>query len=107
MTTRGRNLKSTDSHDNESDEEDDDDEGGPMDFERVFGTSSDIPKLEFMNVYQNTKLMDGLNTFEGESYFDLSTKIDLNTFKQPVLVSSTINLNPLAAVSFLYLQQKR
>ncbi|CAF0854195.1 unnamed protein product [Rotaria sordida] len=102
ITTRGRNLKTSEQvedDDNETnDDDDDDDESEPMDFERVFGSVSDIPKLEYMNIYQNNKIIDGLHTFEGESYFDLSTKIDLKTYTQPVLVSSTINLNPLAAL---------
>ncbi|CAF1953802.1 unnamed protein product [Rotaria magnacalcarata] len=103
MATRGRNLKNSetiedDETDDDEDDDDDDEETEPMDFERAFGSASDIPKLEFMNIYPNNRLMDGLNTFEGESYFDISTKIDLKTFTQPVLVSSTINLNPLAAL---------
>ncbi|CAF4667148.1 unnamed protein product, partial [Rotaria sp. Silwood2] len=104
ITTRGQNLKTSEqieddnNETNDEDDDDDDDDSEPMDFERAFGSVSDIPKLEYMNIYENNKITDGLHNFEGESYFDLSTKIDLKTYAQPVLVSSTINLNPLAAV---------
>ena len=81
------------------DETSDDDEKEPMDFEDAFGLVSDIPKLEHIDIYQNG-IIDDLNTVEGDSYFDLSTKIDLKTYTQPVLISSAINLNPLAAVIF-------
>ncbi|CAF2709014.1 unnamed protein product [Rotaria sp. Silwood2] len=104
ITTRGQNLKTSEqieddnNETNDEDDDDDDDDSEPMDFERAFGSVSDIPKLEYMNIYENNKITDGLHNFEGESYFDLSTKIDLKTYAQPVLVSSTINLNPLAAL---------
>ena len=52
------------------------------------------------------KIMEYLNGFEGDSFFDLSTKIDLKNFNQPVLVSSTINLNPLAAVSLILFEKQ-
>jgi hypothetical protein len=52
-----------------------------------------------MDIYRNDGLINGLNSSEGDSYFDLSTKLDLKTYTQPVLISSTINLNSLAAVS--------
>ena len=74
-----------------------------MDFDRAFGTVSDALKIEHMDVYQNDGFINGLNTSEGDSYFDLSTKVDLKTYTQPVLISSTINLNPLAAVSIFLL----
>jgi hypothetical protein len=97
ITTR-RNAK-TSAQDNEtSNDDDDEDESEPMDFERAFGSVSDIPKLEHIDIYHNNGTIDGLNTFEGDSYFDLLNKIDLKTYTQPVLVSSTINLNSLAAV---------
>lgn len=80
-------------------DDDDDDEHEPMDFERAFGIGADSLKVEPIDTYQTNGDTNGLNTFEGESYFDLSSKIDLKTYTQPVLVSSTINLNPLAAVS--------
>ncbi|CAF5126959.1 unnamed protein product, partial [Rotaria socialis] len=62
MATRGRNLKNSEANeDDETDDGDDDDEETePMDFERAFGSASDIPKLEFMNIYPNNRLMDGL-----------------------------------------------
>jgi hypothetical protein len=94
---KGRRNAKTDEDDETSDDDEDDDECGPMDFERAFGSVSDIPKLEHIDIHQNNGV---LNTFEGDSYFDFSTKIDLKMFTQPVLVSSTINLNPLAAVIF-------
>jgi hypothetical protein len=106
ITTRRRNLKNTEqekedvNEENEtSEDEDDEDESEPMDFERAFGTISDTPKLEHMDIYQNNGNFDHLNTLEGEAFFDLTTKIDLKTYKQPVLISSTINLNSLASVS--------
>ncbi|CAF1389651.1 unnamed protein product [Adineta ricciae] len=108
-TNRRRNTKNSEqdkdnyneenetSDDNDEDEDEDDD-AEPMDFERAFGTVSDTPKLEHMDIYQNNGTFDDHNVHEGETYFDLSSKIDLKTYKQPVLVSSTINLNPLAAL---------
>jgi hypothetical protein len=51
-----------------------------------------------MDIYQNNGNFDELNIHEGEIYFDLTNKIDLKTYTQPVLISSTINLNSLAAV---------
>jgi len=86
---------------NESSDDDDDDENEPMDFERAFGTISDIPKLEHMDIYQTSGNFDDFNIHEGESFYDLTTKIDLKIYKQPVLISSTINLNPLAAVRII------
>jgi len=82
----------------DDDDDDDEDENEPMDFERAFGTISDGPKLEHMDIYQNNGNFDDFNIHEGESFFDLTNKIDLKTYTQPVLISSTINLNPLAAV---------
>ncbi|CAF1417401.1 unnamed protein product [Adineta steineri] len=108
MTTRRRNTKNSEqekgddeNEENETtddDEDDDEDDNEPMDFERAFGTVSDTPKLEHMDIYQNNGNFDDLNIHEGESYFDLTNKIDLKTYTQPVLISSTINLNPLAAL---------
>jgi hypothetical protein len=72
-----------------------------MDFERAFGTITDIPKLEHMDIYQTSGNFDDFNIHEGESFYDLTTKIDLKIYKQPVLISSTINLNPLAAVRII------
>jgi hypothetical protein len=69
-----------------------------MDFDRAFGHTSDVSKIEHIDIYQNNGIINGLNISEGDSYFDISTKIDLKTYKQPVLISSTINLNSLAAV---------
>ncbi|CAF4545432.1 unnamed protein product, partial [Rotaria sp. Silwood1] len=107
LVTRRRNTKSSEQEkDNENeqiettddDEDDDDDENEPMDFERAFGSISDVPKLEHMDIHQNNGNFDDLNMHEGEFYFDLTTKVDLKSYQQPVLVSSTINLNPLAAL---------
>ena len=103
---RARGLGTThrqNNQENESteDEDEDEDENEPMDFERAFGTNSDLPKLEHMDVYQNHGNFEDLNVHEGEGFYDLSSKIDLKTYTHPVLVSSTINLNPLAAVSDL------
>ena len=50
-----------------------------MDFELVFGSLSDASKLECVNIHQNDEITNILNTLEGESYFDLCTKIDLKT----------------------------
>jgi hypothetical protein len=69
-----------------------------MDFDRAFGTASDASKIEHLDIYQNNGIINGLNSSEGDSYFDLANKIDLKTYKQPVLISSTINLNSLASV---------
>ena len=69
-----------------------------MDFDRAFGTVSDALKIEHLDTYQNDGLINGFNLSEGDSYFDLSTKIDLKTYAQPVLISSTLNLNSLAAL---------
>ena len=96
--------KDEENEDNESTEDDDDehdeeDDSEPMDFERAFGSSTDAPKLEHMDIYQNNGNFDDLHALEGESFYDLHSKIDLKNYSQPVLVSSTINLNPLAAVS--------
>jgi hypothetical protein len=94
------NMKVHQNTKNSDDEETSDDEKNePMDFERAFGSTADIPKLEHLDIHQNNGI---LNTFEGDSFFDFSTKIDLKNFNQPVLVSSTINLNPLAAVSLFF-----
>jgi hypothetical protein len=87
-----------DDDDNDSNSTDDDDDGEPMDFERAFGSNADVPKLEHMDIYQNNGNFEDLHAIEGETFFDLQTKIDLKTYVQPVLLSSTINLNPLAAV---------
>lgn len=109
LSTRRQNIKTE--HDkideNEqietSDEDDDDeDENEPMDFERAFGTVSDVPKLEHMDIHQNNGNFDDLNIREGEFFFDLHSKIDLKNYQQPVLISSTINLNSLASVSFSF-----
>ncbi len=96
---RRRNAKNCEHVEDADDETSDDDEKEPMDFEDAFGLVSDIPKLEHIDFHQNG-IIDNLNTVEGDSYFDLSTKIDLKTYTQPVLISSAINLNPLAAVIF-------
>ena len=93
---RARNGKSSEEEDDRSSDEEDESE--PMDFDRAFGTVADTLKIEHMDIHQNDGLINGLNTSEGDSYFDLSTKIDLKTYTQPVLISSTINLNCLAAV---------
>ncbi|CAF4041832.1 unnamed protein product [Rotaria sordida] len=111
LTTRRRNIKSSEQEkdneneqiettddDDDDDDDEDDDENEPMDFERAFGSISDIPKLEHMDIHQNNGNFDDLNIHEGEFYFDLTTKIDLKNYLQPVLISSTINLNPLAAL---------
>lgn len=102
LTTRFNTKTEEDQNETSGDEEDDDDdESEPMDFERAFGSSSDLPKLEHMDIHQNNGNFDDLNIREGEFYFDLTSKVDLNNYQQPVLISSTINLNPLAAVSHL------
>ncbi len=114
MATRRRNTKSSepekddDKEENETtdNDEEDEDDNEPMDFERAFGSISDTPKLEHMDIYQTNGNFDNLNTHEGESYFDLTTKIDLKTYTQPVLVSSTINLNSLASVRKFLIQKK-
>jgi len=97
---KNENPENFDDNDDDDDEENDDDEddGEPMDFERAFGSANDQPKLEHFDIYQNNGNLDDLHNLEGEAFFDLSTKIDLKTFQQPVLISSTINLNPLAAL---------
>lgn len=113
-STRRSSLKSSDSAKNEDnpennssdedaddDEDEEDDESEPMDFERAFGSNNDLPKLEHMDAYQNNTAFDDLHSLEGDSSFDLHSKIDLKLFNQPVLLSSTINLNPLAAVRFV------
>ncbi len=105
-TKNSEQEKEDENEENETTDDDDDDETEPMDFERAFGTISDIPKLEHMDIYQNNGNFDDLNIHEGESFFDLTTKIDLKTYTQPVLISSTINLNPLAAVRNLIRQKK-
>lgn len=103
IITKRKNAKTSDEIQDDADEtSDDEDESEPMDFERAFGSTSEIPKLDFMNNDQKHRMNDRLNTFEGELYFDFASKVDLNTYKQPVLVSSTINLNALAAVSFFF-----
>jgi hypothetical protein len=98
-----RNAKTSeeieDDESSDDDDDDDDDESEPMDFDRAFGSISDASKIEHMDIYRNDGLINGLNSSEGDSYFDLSTKLDLKTYTQPVLISSTINLNSLAAVS--------
>ena len=99
-TRRQNNEENESTEDDE--EDDDDDENEPMDFERAFGSNSDQPKLEHVDVYPNHGNLDDLNIHEGETLFDLSTKIDLKTYTHPVLISSTINLNSLAAVSHLF-----
>ncbi len=99
ITKRGQNTKSSEPvEDDQSSDDEDDDESEPMDFDRAFGTVSDASKIEHLDIYHKNGVMNGLNTSEGDSYFDLSSKIDLKTFIQPVLISSTINLNSLAAV---------
>ncbi|CAF2742998.1 unnamed protein product [Rotaria sp. Silwood2] len=107
LAIRRRNTKNSEQEkDNENeqvettdeDDDDDDDENEPMDFERAFGSISDVPKLEHMDIHQNNGNFDDLNMREDEFYFDLTAKVDLNNYQQPVLVSSTINLNPLAAL---------
>lgn len=80
---------------NETSTEDDDDESEPMDFDRAFGHTSDNLKIEHMD----NGILNGLNISEGDTYFDLANKIDLKTYTQPVLITSTINLNSLAAVN--------
>jgi hypothetical protein len=111
IATRRRNPKTSEqekedeNEENESSDDEDEDENEPMDFERAFGTISDTPKLEHMDIYQNHGNFDDLHIPEGESYFDLTTKIDLKTYTQPVLISSTINLNPLAAVRNIFLEK--
>jgi hypothetical protein len=101
ITTRRRNGKNSEQIEEEDDEtSDDDDESEPMDFERAFGSVTDVLKIEHKDMHENNGIIDGLNISAGDSYFDFSNKIDLKTYTQPVLVSSTINLNPLAAVSF-------
>jgi phosphoribosylamine-glycine ligase len=110
--TRRRNPKNSEQDENDENEstdndDDDDDENEPMDFERAFGTISDTPKLEHMDIYQNNGNFDDLNIHEGEFYFDLTNKIDLKTYTQPVLISSTINLNPLAAVRNYLIERKK
>ena len=104
-TTRTQNATNSQDNDEESEQtsDDDDDEHEPMDFERAFGIVSDSLKVEPTDTYQTNGDTNGLNAFEGELYFDLWSKVDLKTYTQPVLVSSTINLNPLAAVSIFYL----
>ena len=103
LTTRRRNTKNSE-QDNEneqmeaSDEDEEDDENEPMDFERAFGSVSEVPKLEHMDIHQINGDFNDFNIREGEFYFDLPAKIDLKLYQQPVLISSTINLNPLAAV---------
>jgi hypothetical protein len=106
VATRRRTMKIEDAakaeenevteEDDEDDEDEDDNE--PMDFERAFGSSTDVPKLEHMDIHQNNGNFDDLHALEGDAFFDLTTKIDLKAYAQPALVSSTINLNPLAAV---------
>ena len=108
VATRRRTMKIEDADkteendvsddDDDDDEDDDEDDNEPMDFERAFGSNTDVPKLEHMDVHQNNGNFDDLHTLEGEAFFDLTAKIDLKAYAQPVLVSSTINLNPLAAV---------
>jgi len=106
ITKRGRNTKTSEQIEDEdeetSDDEDEDDESEPMDFDRAFGHASDVVKIEHTDIYQNNGIINGLNTSEGDSYFDLYSKIDLKTYTQPALISSTINLNSLAAVIILF-----
>ena len=92
--TENTQIESSD----DDDDDDDDDENEPMDFERAFGSVSMTPKLEHMDIHQNSGNLNDLKMHEGELFFDLSTKVDLTNYVQPVLISSTINLNPLAAV---------
>ncbi|UJR36831.1 hypothetical protein I4U23_029544 [Adineta vaga] len=96
--TKDIDKESEHTSDDGDDNEDDDDEHEPMDFERAFGSTFDSFKIEHKDIYQNNGTLNGLNTFEGDSFFDLTNKIDLKNFTQPVLVSSTTNLNPLAAL---------
>lgn len=98
VAKRTQNGQESDEEDASSDEED---ESEPMDFDRAFG--NDALKIEHMDIYQKDGLINGLNTSEGDCYFDLSANIDLKTYTQPVLLSSTINLNSLAAVRILLL----
>ncbi|CAF3421995.1 unnamed protein product [Rotaria socialis] len=99
FTARRRNTKDAEQGDeNKQMETSDDDENEPMDFERAFGSVSDVPKLEHMDIHQNNGDFNDFNIREGEFYFDLPAKIDLKMYQQPVLISSTINLNPLAAL---------
>ena len=100
VAKRTQNGQESDEEDASSDEED---ESEPMDFDRAFGNVSDALKIEHMDIYQKDGLINGLNTSEGDCYFDLSANIDLKTYTQPVLLSSTINLNSLAAVRILLL----
>jgi len=104
ITTRRRNEKNSEQieEDDETSDDDDDDESEPMDFERAFGSVSDVLKIEHKDMHENNGIIDGLNISAGDSYFDFSNKIDLKTYTQPVLVSSTINLNPLAAVILFF-----
>ncbi len=90
--------KEDENDENESSDDDDEDENEPMDFERAFGSTSDVPKLEHMDIYHNNGNLDDINILEGESFYDLTTKNYLKNYTQPVLISSTINLNSLAAV---------
>jgi len=80
-----------------ADASDEEKECEPMDFSRAFGSHADVAKVEHMDMENNNGGLNGLSQFDGDSYFDL-TKVDLKTFDQPVLISSTINLNPLAAL---------
>mgnify|MGYP002385064051 FL=1 len=93
--TTGKQIKTETNEDND---DDDDDESEPMDFERAFGTISETPKLEHMDIFQTNGNFDETNIHEGAFSYDLKSKIDLNAYTQPVLVSTTINLNPLAAL---------
>ena len=93
----GQNGKDSDDEEDQS-SDDDYDESEPMDFDRAFGNVSDALKIEHMDVYHKDGFTNGLNVSEGDSYFDLSKNIDLKSYTQPVLLSSTINLNSLAAV---------
>ena len=46
-------LDENDENDSSDEDDEDEDENEPMDFERAFGTISDTPKLEHMDIYQN------------------------------------------------------
>ncbi|CAF1009471.1 unnamed protein product [Adineta steineri] len=96
--TRTYRPNTKNSEHTEDEDEEVDDESEPMDFERAFGSTSDTLKLEHKDIYHNKNSINGLNIVEGDSYFDLSNKIDLKTYTQPVLLSSTINLNLLASL---------
>lgn len=101
LKKHGQNGKDSEDEEEPSSDDDGDDESEPMDFDRAFGNVSDALKIEHMDIYHRDGFTNGLNISEGDSYFDLSKNIDLKSYPQPVLLSSTINLNSLAAVCSL------